>query len=71
MYKKGGVGLYIVIGLIVVVLIIGGFFVWKYNQKVYAEKALDEVNEVYISVLKCMKDKAVENGNVVTSQIFW
>ena len=69
MNKKGGVWLFVVVGLVVVVLIVGGFFIWKYNQKAYAERVLDEVNEVYIIVLKCIKDKAIENENVVTPQI--
>ena len=70
MNKKGGIWLFFVIGIIILILVVGaGYFAWKYNQKIYAEKALDEVNEVYISVLKCMKDKAIENENVVTPQI--
>ena len=69
MNKKGGVWLFVVVGLVVVVLIVGGFFIWKYNQKAYAERVLDEVNEVYNFVLKCIKDKAIENENVVTPQI--
>jgi len=80
MNKKGGVVIYVLIGIIIIILVVGvvvaGYL--KYNEHKFTksktalnseEVTLDEINRVNILVFKCVKDNGKSLNETFVSQI--